>query len=263
MDSLWQIGLNQLMSLTSTYTSGWTSASANFGVMEMYSNNNNCASAACTSSTTTPGGDVGTNYDDSLGKLSQASYIPKPGNGTNQPGDTPQVVLFIVTDGVEDEQSGSRRFEQAMKSRWRPERIPLWQRGGNQLVHDDQESRHSNCDPLHRLFGGAGQQLVREPRPTVPVQHRTSATGLRLARTVLRRGARRLESRSGSLRAFRRDHPFGPPDPVTAKGSNRSKPGPNFSKPGQILQSLAQGRRKTPGFPWFPLSGSSFFSDLR
>jgi hypothetical protein len=100
--------------LTSTYTPGWTSASANFGVMEMYSNNNNCASAACTSSTTAPGGDVGTNYDDSLGKLGQASYIPKPGNGTNQPGDTPQVVLFIVTDGVEDEQNGSRRFEQAM-----------------------------------------------------------------------------------------------------------------------------------------------------
>ena len=53
-------------------------------------------------------GDVGTNYDDSLGKLSQTSYIPKPGNGTNQPGDTPQEVLFIVTDGVEDEQSGGR-----------------------------------------------------------------------------------------------------------------------------------------------------------
>ena len=103
MDSLWQIGLNQLMALTSSYTSGWTTASANFGVMEMYSNNNDCANAACTSGTTTPGGDVGTNYDDSLGKLSQASYIPNPGNGTNQPGDTPQEVLFIVTDGVEDE----------------------------------------------------------------------------------------------------------------------------------------------------------------
>ena len=108
MDSLWQIGLNQLMALTSNYTSGWTSASANFGVMEMYSNNNNCANSACSSSTSTPGGDVGTNYDDSLGKLSQASYIPNPGNGTNQPGDTPQEVLFIVTDGVEDEKSGSR-----------------------------------------------------------------------------------------------------------------------------------------------------------
>jgi Flp pilus assembly protein TadG len=113
MDSLWQIGLNPLMALTSNYTSGWTTASANFGVMEMYSNNNDCANAACTSSTTAPGGDVATNYDDSLGKLSQASYIPKPGNGTNQPGDTPQEVLFIVTDGVEDEQSGTR-LEQAI-----------------------------------------------------------------------------------------------------------------------------------------------------
>ena len=108
MDSLWQIGLNPLMALTSNYTSGWTTASANFGVMEMYSNNNNCANAACSSSTSTPGGDVATNYDDSLGKLSQASYVPNPGNGTNQSGDTPQEVLFIVTDGVEDEQSGGR-----------------------------------------------------------------------------------------------------------------------------------------------------------
>jgi Flp pilus assembly protein TadG len=114
MDSLWQIGLNQLMTLTSNYTSGWTAASANFGVMEMYSNNNDCANAACTSSTTTPGGDVATNYDDSLGKLSQTSYVPKPGNGTNQPGDTPQEVLFIVTDGVEDELSGGNRLEQAI-----------------------------------------------------------------------------------------------------------------------------------------------------
>ena len=114
MDSLWQIGLNGLMALTSSYTSGWTSASASFGVMEMYSNNNDCANSACSSSTTTPGGDVATSYDDSLGKLSQTSYIPIPGNGTNQPGDTPQEVLFIVTDGVEDEQSGSRRLEQTI-----------------------------------------------------------------------------------------------------------------------------------------------------
>jgi hypothetical protein len=113
MDSLWSIGLSQLMPLTSNYTSGWTSASANFGVMEMFSNNNNCANSACSSSTTTPGGDVATNYDDSLGKLSQSTYIPNPGNGTNQHGDTPQGVLFIVTDGVEDEKSGGR-IQQAM-----------------------------------------------------------------------------------------------------------------------------------------------------
>ncbi len=108
MDSLWSIGLNQIMPLTSNYTSSWTSASVNFGVMEMYSNNNDCANATCSSGTSTPGGDVATNYDDSLGKLSQASYIPNPGNGTNQSGDTPQEVLFIVTDGVEDEQNGGR-----------------------------------------------------------------------------------------------------------------------------------------------------------
>jgi Flp pilus assembly protein TadG len=114
MDSLWQIGLTQLMTLTSNYTSGWTTASANFGVMEMYSNNTDCANSACSSGTTTPGGDVATNYDDSLSKLSQSSYVPNPGTGTNQPGDTPQEVLFIVTDGVEDEQSGGTRLEQAI-----------------------------------------------------------------------------------------------------------------------------------------------------
>ena len=108
MDSLWSIGLTQLMPLTTNYVANWTIASVNFGVMEMYSNNNNCANSACSSSTSTPGGDVGTNYDDSLGKLSQASYIPNPGNGSNSNGDTPQKVLFIVTDGVEDEKNGSR-----------------------------------------------------------------------------------------------------------------------------------------------------------
>jgi Flp pilus assembly protein TadG len=106
MDSLWQIGLNQLMPLTLNYTSGWTSASASFGVMEMFSNNNNCGDAACDSASGP--GDVGTNYDDALGKLSQSSYVPDPGNGTNQNGDKPQEVLFIVTDGVEDEQNGGR-----------------------------------------------------------------------------------------------------------------------------------------------------------
>jgi Flp pilus assembly protein TadG len=114
LDSLWQISLTQLMTLTSNYTSGWTTASANFGVMEMSSNNNNCANAACSSSTTTPGGDVATNFDASLKTLSQASSIPNPGNGTNEPGDTPQEMLFIVTDGVVDEMSGARRLEQTI-----------------------------------------------------------------------------------------------------------------------------------------------------
>jgi Flp pilus assembly protein TadG len=114
MDSLWQISLTQLVALTSNYTSGWTTASTNFGVMEMYSNNSNCANSACSSSTSTPGGDVATNYDTTLGNLSKTTYIPNPGNGSNQPSDTPQEMLFIVTDGVEDEESGSRRLEQTI-----------------------------------------------------------------------------------------------------------------------------------------------------
>jgi Flp pilus assembly protein TadG len=114
MDSLWQISLTQLVALTSNYTSGWTTASTNFGVMEMYSNNSNCANSACSSSTSTPGGDVATNYDTTLGNLSKTTYIPNPGNGSNQPSDTPQEMLFIVTDGVEDEESNSRRLEQTI-----------------------------------------------------------------------------------------------------------------------------------------------------
>ena len=82
--------------------------------MKMYSNNNTCATSACTASGGQ--GDVGTNYDNSLGKLSQASYIPAPGKGSNQTGDTPQKVLFIVTDGVEDELYGGARLEQAMNN---------------------------------------------------------------------------------------------------------------------------------------------------
>jgi hypothetical protein len=120
MDSQWSIGLNQLMPLTSNYVSNWTTASSNFGVLEMFQNNDKCANSSCSSGTATGSGnydalaDTATNYDDSLGKLSQASYIPNPGNGTNQSGDKPQEVLFIVTDGVEDEQTGSSRIQQAI-----------------------------------------------------------------------------------------------------------------------------------------------------
>ena len=99
MDSLWQIGLKQLVALTSNYSSGWATASANFGVMEMYSNNNNCANAACTSGTTSPGGDVGTNYDNS--SASSASQLRSQPRQRHKPARRhPQEVLFIVTDGV-------------------------------------------------------------------------------------------------------------------------------------------------------------------
>ena len=107
MDSSWQIGMssgnsyNQLMAMTTNYVSGWSSAAPNFGVMEYYSNNNECGNSACTSSG--GGGDYATNYENALGAIN--TLMPNPGNGTNVVGDTPQEVLFIVTDGVADELS--------------------------------------------------------------------------------------------------------------------------------------------------------------
>jgi hypothetical protein len=92
--------------LTKNFTTGWSAASANFGVMEMWANNSFCADPACDSGL--PGSslsDTATNFDIALSTLNDPSIMPNPGNGTNVPGDTPQEVLFFVTDGVEDEAS--------------------------------------------------------------------------------------------------------------------------------------------------------------
>jgi len=105
MDSLWSIGTTntQLMSLTTNYQSGWTSASPNFGVMEMWANNSTCANSSCSSGA--GGGDVATNYNNALSSIN--TTMPNPGNGTNVTGDKPQEVLFLITDGVEDDTASS------------------------------------------------------------------------------------------------------------------------------------------------------------
>ncbi len=101
MDSSWQVGFTNLMALTSSYISGWSTASANFGVMEMYSNNYACSTSSCSSGTKTD--DTGTDFNNALSNAN--SQMPAPGNGTNQAGDKPQEVLFWVTDGVDDSNS--------------------------------------------------------------------------------------------------------------------------------------------------------------
>ncbi len=119
MDSSWQIGMsssnnyNLLMAMTTNYVSGWSSAAPNFGVMEYYANNEECGNAACTSNG--GGGDYATNYENGLGAIN--TVMPKPGNGTNVSGDTPQEVLFIVTDGVADELSPPSCSETETSSR--------------------------------------------------------------------------------------------------------------------------------------------------
>jgi Flp pilus assembly protein TadG len=110
LDSTYAIGLTKLMSLTTNYVSNWATASPNFLLMEMNSNNNICATSGSNPCGAAGGvGDVETNFDTALNSsnMNSTSTMPNPGGGTNNPGDTPQEVLFIVTDGVVDEVNSS------------------------------------------------------------------------------------------------------------------------------------------------------------
>jgi len=104
-----------VMGLTSNYMSGWNAASPNFTVMQMYENNYLCQTAACDWGVKVDGqGDIATNYDVALSSIN--ATMPDPGNGTNVPGDTPQEVLFFVTDGVEDESFDGVRLVQQINA---------------------------------------------------------------------------------------------------------------------------------------------------
>jgi hypothetical protein len=56
---------------------------------------------AVTFATTTNNSDADTNYTNAMTTIN--GIMPNPGQGTQSPGDTPKEVLFVVTDGVEDE----------------------------------------------------------------------------------------------------------------------------------------------------------------
>jgi len=103
IDSTYATGFTPLMSLTASpnYVSGWNSASANLHLMDVYLNNYGCqTSGSNPCGTGTYSDDTDTNLDSAM--TSANSQMPNPGNGTNIAGDTPQEVLFIVTDGVAD-----------------------------------------------------------------------------------------------------------------------------------------------------------------
>jgi len=90
---------NIIENLTSNMNTASTQAS-NISLLEVYDNN------WLTSSDNNS--DTDTNSDNALSSMN--SIMPNPGNGTNVRGDSPQEVLFFVTDGVEDEMvSGSRQ----------------------------------------------------------------------------------------------------------------------------------------------------------
>jgi len=112
IDSTWSIGFNSIMALTGSYATKWANYSSNFGVMEMFANNDGCGNSGCTVDNGV--GDVASNYDDAMSNA--LTQLPTPGNGSNVAGDKPQEVLFFVTDGVEDEMSGSIRLIQAINA---------------------------------------------------------------------------------------------------------------------------------------------------
>jgi Flp pilus assembly protein TadG len=93
------INFNTIQALTSNLSTAQTSA-GNVALLTVYKNN------WLTSSNNNS--DEDTNIDLAMNSIN--TLMPNPGSGTNTAGDTPQEVLFIVTDGVEDELvNGSRQ----------------------------------------------------------------------------------------------------------------------------------------------------------
>jgi hypothetical protein len=101
------VAFNTIQLLTSSMSTAETSA-ANIAQLQVYSNN------YLTSSN--DNSDADTNYDNAMTNIN--TTIPAPGNGTNATGDTPQEVLFFVTDGVEDETVNGSRQQSLMSTSW-------------------------------------------------------------------------------------------------------------------------------------------------
>jgi Flp pilus assembly protein TadG len=93
------IGFNTITALTSGLGTAQAQA-ANIQLYEVpYQNWNN---------------DTITNYTNAMTQIN--SIMPNPGGGTRTAGDTPQEVLFIVTDGVEDETVNGSRVQSLMST---------------------------------------------------------------------------------------------------------------------------------------------------
>jgi hypothetical protein len=106
-------GLGTIQALTSNMTTAQTAA-ANINVLQVYKNN------WLTSSNNNS--DMDTNFETAMSQIN--AIMPNPGLGT--PTSTPQEVLFIVSDGVDDEASttcsetlsGSNRCQQPFNTAW-------------------------------------------------------------------------------------------------------------------------------------------------
>jgi len=104
--------LSTIQALTSNLSTA-QSAAANINVLEVYSNN--------WLTKTNQNNDTDTNFESAMSAIN--GIMPNPGLGT--PNSTPQEVLFIVTDGVDDEVSSScsqtldgNRCQQPFNTTW-------------------------------------------------------------------------------------------------------------------------------------------------
>ncbi len=98
---------NTLQALT-TNLSAAQSAASNIQAVEVY--NNNCLTKTNCNS------DEDSYLDQ--GVSSTNSAMPNPGSGTSNAGDTPQEVLFIVSDGVDDYGSSGSRIQAAINTKF-------------------------------------------------------------------------------------------------------------------------------------------------
>jgi len=87
-------GTSTVQALTSNLTTAATAASS-IDVMEVYSNN--------WLTKTNQNGDTDTNFDSAMSQIN--GIMPNPGTGASS--STPEEVLFLVSDGVEDDNTGT------------------------------------------------------------------------------------------------------------------------------------------------------------
>ena len=87
-------GVNTIQTLTSNMTTA-ANAAAGIDVLEVY--DNSCLTASNCNN------DTDTNFPSAMSAIN--SIMPTPGTGAT--GSTPQKILFLVSDGVEDDNSGS------------------------------------------------------------------------------------------------------------------------------------------------------------
>jgi Flp pilus assembly protein TadG len=99
------INFNTIQALTSNLSNAKTQA-GNITMLEVYSNN--------WLTSTNNNSDTDTNSDNALSQIN--SVMPNPGGGTKSKGDSPQEVMFFVTDGVEDESVSGNRVQSLMNT---------------------------------------------------------------------------------------------------------------------------------------------------